>query len=132
VVSITLTPMLCSRFLRVAALHGQGRLASAMEGIFQRMLRTYDWSLRLVLRHRHVMLIVFVLVLIATARMFVIVPKGFIPDQDNDTLNVNVQAAQGTSYYEMVSDVERIAAIINRNPSVDTFFASTGGGFGSM
>ena len=63
--------------------------------------------------------------------MFEIVPKGFIPDQDNDSMNVNMQAAQGTSYYEMVRVTSaRSAAIINANPYVDTFFASTGGGFG--
>ena len=60
---------------------------------------------RVVLRHRPVMLGVFVAVLAATVAMFEIVPKGFIPDQDNDSLNVNVQAAQGTSYYDMVQNV---------------------------
>jgi HAE1 family hydrophobic/amphiphilic exporter-1 len=131
-VSVTLTPMLCSRFLNVAALHAKGRFARVMERIFQRMFRTYEWSLALVLRHRVVMIVVFGAVLVSTARMYVVMPKGFIPDQDNDSLNVNVQAAQGTSYSDMVSYVGRIADVINRNPSVDTFFASTGGGFGSM
>ena len=51
--------------------------------------------------------------------MFGIVPKGFIPDQDNDSLNINVQAAQGTSYYEMVGHVNRIAAIVHANLYVD-------------
>jgi HAE1 family hydrophobic/amphiphilic exporter-1 len=124
--------MLCSRFLNVAALHAKGRFARVMERIFQRLFRTYEWSLALVLRHRAAMLAVFVVVLVLTARMYVVIPKGFIPDQDNDSLNVNVQAAQGTSYDDMVSYVGRIANVINRNPSVDTFFASTGGGFGSM
>jgi HAE1 family hydrophobic/amphiphilic exporter-1 len=132
VVSITLTPMLCSRFLKIAALQAKGRLASAMEAVFQRGFRAYQWSLGVVLRHRLAMLVVFALVFAATGRLAVIIPKGFIPDQDNDSLNVNVQAAQGTSYYDMVSYVKRVAGVINRNPSVDTFFASTGGGFGSM
>ena len=132
VVSVTLTPMLASRFLRVASLHGKGRFARAMESLFQRAYRAYEWSLGIVLRHRPVMMGVFVAVLAATVAMFEIVPKGFIPDQDNDTLNVNVQAAQGTSYDEMVQNAGKIAAIINANPNVDTFFASTGGGFGSM
>ena len=61
----------------------------------------YEWSLALVLRHRLVMLGVFAVVLAATVHMFHIVPKGFIPDQDNDSLFVNLQAAQGTSYYDM-------------------------------
>ncbi len=104
VVSVTLTPMLASRFLRVASLHGKGRFARLMESLFQRAYRAYEWSLGIVLRHRPVMLGVFVAVLAATVAMFEIVPKGFIPDQDNDTLNVNVQAAQGTSYYDMVAE----------------------------
>ena len=132
IVSITLTPMLCSRFINAASLHAKGRFASWMERMFQRMFHAYEWSLGVVLRHRLVMLIVFFLVLGATVEMYGIVPKGFIPDQDNDSLNVNVQAAQGTSYYEMVDYVKRIGAIVNANPYVDTFFASTGGGFGSM
>ncbi|HEY7291094.1 MAG TPA: efflux RND transporter permease subunit [Vicinamibacterales bacterium] len=132
IVSVTLTPMLCSRFLRAAALHAKGRFATFMERQFGRLYGAYEWSLGHVLRHRPVMMAVFVGVLIATIKMFGVVPKGFIPDQDNDTLNVSVQAAQGTSYYEMVQNVTKIANIINANPFVDTFFASTGGGFGSM
>jgi HAE1 family hydrophobic/amphiphilic exporter-1 len=132
IVSVTLTPMLCSRFLRVTALHAKTGFAGFMERNFQRLSRGYEWSLGLVLRHRIVMLVVFVAVLLATVRAFIVIPKGFIPDQDNDSLNINVQAAQGTSYDDMVRYVGRIAAVVNRNPYVDTFFASTGGGFGSM
>ena len=132
VVSITLTPMLCSRFIRAATLHAKGRFARFMERQFTRLFHAYEWSLGVVLRHRVAMLAVFFGVLLATVEMYTVVPKGFIPDQDNDSLNVNVQAAQGTSYYEMVDYVQKIAAIVDANPYVDTFFASTGGGFGSM
>jgi hydrophobic/amphiphilic exporter-1 (mainly G- bacteria), HAE1 family len=132
IVSITLTPMLCSRFLRAASLHAKGGFAQLMERQFDRLYRLYEWSLGHVLRHRAAMLTLFALVLGATVEMYGVVPKGFIPDQDNDSLNVNVQAAQGTSYYEMVNYVNRIAGILNTNKYVDTFFASTGGGFGSM
>ena len=132
IVSVTLTPMLCSRFLRAASLHAKGRFARFMERQFDRLYHLYEWSLGHVLRHRAAMGVVFMAVLVATIEMYAVVPKGFIPDQDNDSLNVNVQAAQGTSYYEMVGNVSRIAAILNANPYVDTFFASTGGGFGSM
>jgi HAE1 family hydrophobic/amphiphilic exporter-1 len=131
-VSVTLTPMLCSRFLRASSLQSKGPVARVMERLFNLMFRGYEWSLGIVLRRRAVMLVVFAAVLFATIEMFEIVPKGFIPDQDNDSLNVQVQAAQGTSYYDMVDQVGKIAAVINQNPNVDTFFASTGGGFGSM
>src|SRR5262249_49061025 len=118
VVSVTLTPMLCSRFIRMDALHAKGRFARFMERQFTRLFHVYESSLGVVLRHRHAMLAVFAGVLVATMAMFRIVPKGFIPDQDNDSLNVNVQAAQGTSYSEMVTNVGRIASIINAHPYV--------------
>src|SRR5262249_31690112 len=102
------------------------------EKMFKWLLLAYEWSLTAVLRHRAPMGLVFFLVLLATIEMFRVVPKGFIPDQDNDSLNINIQAAQGTSYYELLDHLRQIAATVNRNPYVDTFFASTGGGFGAM
>jgi HAE1 family hydrophobic/amphiphilic exporter-1 len=127
VVSVTLTPMLCSRFLNARALHSKGRFARWMERVFHGMFGVYEWSLGVVLRHRLAMLVVFAAVLVATVRMFAIVPKGFIPDQDNDTMNINLRAAQGTSYYEMVTHAQKVADIVRKNPYVDTFFVSTGG-----
>jgi hydrophobic/amphiphilic exporter-1 (mainly G- bacteria), HAE1 family len=132
VVSVTLTPMLCSRFLRASALQAKGRFASFMERIFSVTHRLYERSLSLTLRHRPVMLAVFVAVLAATVRMFVIIPKGFIPDQDNDSMNINLRAAQGTSYYDMVAKARTVAEIVRRNAYVDTFFVSTGGGTNAM
>jgi HAE1 family hydrophobic/amphiphilic exporter-1 len=126
VVSFTLTPMLCSRFLRVV--HAKTGLAGLMDRGFGRLRAGYGRSLRLVLQHRAVMLVVFVGVLYATVRMFAIVPKGFIPDTDNDSLRVQIRAAQGTSYYEMVGYTQRIADLIRQNPYVDSFMANTGGG----
>ena len=132
VVSVTLTPMLCSRFLSVAALHAKTGFAGVMERLFMRLRRGYEWSLGLVLRHRPAMLAVFVAVLVATIEMFAIVPKGFVPDEDNDQLNINLQAAQGTSFHDMEESSQRIAEAVRQNPYVDTFFVSTGGSVGSM
>jgi HAE1 family hydrophobic/amphiphilic exporter-1 len=126
VVSITLTPMLCSRFLRVV--HAKKGLAGFMDRGFDRLRAGYSRSLRLVLDHRLVMLAVFVGVVFATVKMFGIVPRGFIPDTDNDSLRVQLRAAQGTSYYEMVGHTQRIADLIKRNPYVDSLMANTGGG----
>src|ERR1700681_1847737 len=119
VVSFTLTPMLCSRFLRVV--HAKTGLAGLMDRGFGRLRAGYGRSLRLVLQHRAVMLVVFVGVLYATVRMFAIVPKGFIPDTDNDSLRVQLRAAQGISYYEMVGYTQRIADLIKENPYIDSF-----------
>ena len=129
VVSVTLTPMLCSRFLRIR--HEKGGLAGLMDRLFNLMLGGYRWSLDHVLRHRGLMVVTFVLVLAATVQMYRIVPTGFIPDQDNDGMFVNLRAAQGTSYYDMTTWSRQVADILIRNPSVDSFIAMVGGGSGS-
>jgi HAE1 family hydrophobic/amphiphilic exporter-1 len=128
IVSITLTPMLCSRFLSTSALHAKRGLGALLERQFARLLAGYDWSLRLVLRHRGLMLAVFVGVLVATVHMYNIVPMGFIPDQDNNSLFVNLRAAQGTSFDDMSRWVRQAAAIVMKNPYIASFNAATGGG----
>ncbi len=126
VVSITLTPMLCSRFLRVVRV--KRGFAGFMDRWFDRLREAYGRSLRLILRHRLAVLGAFVLVLAATVEVFGVVPKGFIPDTDNDTLSVNLQTAQGTSFYEQVGYVQRIADLIRPNPYVVAQMANAGGG----
>ena len=126
VVSVTLTPMLCSRFLKVV--HSKKGFSGLMDRGFEALRDGYAWSLRLVLRHRLVMLGSFFVVLWATVQMYGIVPKGFIPEGDNDSLNINLRAAQGTSFYEMVNYVERVANTINQNPYIEAMMVNTGGG----
>jgi hydrophobic/amphiphilic exporter-1 (mainly G- bacteria), HAE1 family len=125
-VSITLTPMLCSRFLRVV--HAKKGLAGLLDRTFDAVFAGYRWSLGLVLRHRFAMVIVFAAVLAGTVHMYNIVPKGFIPDQDQDFLFVNLQAAQGTSYPDMSLGALRAAEIIKQNPYIDSFNVNLGGG----
>ena len=129
-VSISLTPMLCSRFLRVSHTAGRGIFDRAMEGLFNSTLGLYRVSLRWVLHHRPVMLGMFFAVLGTTAYLYVVVPKGFIPDTDNDTFNIQTEAAQGTSYYQMVRYQDQIARVLVQDPDIETFYCSTGGGFG--
>jgi hydrophobic/amphiphilic exporter-1 (mainly G- bacteria), HAE1 family len=131
VVSITLTPMLCSRFLRTTHGQRQSWFNRGMERVFEAMLSGYKWSLRGVLNHRYVMVGVFFVVIGATIYLFGKVPKGFIPDTDNDSMNVTVEAAQGTSYYQMVQYVNRVSNILRRDPNVESFMSSVGGGMGS-
>jgi hydrophobic/amphiphilic exporter-1 (mainly G- bacteria), HAE1 family len=128
VVSVTLTPMLCSRFLRVV--HSKKGFAGLMDRAFDALLHGYERSLALVLRHRIAMLAVFVAVAAATVRMFNIIPTGFIPDQDNDSMFVNLQAQQGTSYYDMAKWTQQVADVVIRNKYVDSFNANVGGGPG--
>ena len=131
VVSLTLTPMLCSRFLKVAELHRHRGFGGWMERMFAGLRDSYELSLRWVLAHRPVMLGVFVLVLAATVQMFRIVPKGFVPDSDDDEVNINLRAAQGTSFDDMMVYARRVADIVRQNPYVEMAMASSGGS-GSM
>jgi len=129
-VSISLTPMLCSRFLHVSHKATHGIFHRMMEGLFDFTLAIYRVTLRWVLHHRPVMLLMFFSVLGTTVYLYGVVPKGFIPDTDNDTFNVQTEASQGTSYYQMVRYQDQIARVLVQDPDIDTFNASTGGGFG--
>ncbi|HEX3742545.1 MAG TPA: efflux RND transporter permease subunit [Bryobacteraceae bacterium] len=130
IVSISLTPMLCSRFLRDTSHNSHGRFYRSIESVFNGMLNFYRVTLTWVLHHRPVMLAMFLVVLGITGYLYVIVPKGFIPDTDNDTFNIQTEATQGTSYYQMVTYMNRLSKIVVQDPDVDTFYSSTGGGFG--
>jgi hydrophobic/amphiphilic exporter-1 (mainly G- bacteria), HAE1 family len=130
-VSISLTPMLCSRFLKPPSEQRRGVFYRSTEKFFQGMLHVYDVSLSWVLHHRPVMLGVFFLMLGATAWLFNVVPKGFIPETDIDQMNVTVEAAQGTSFYQLADYEQRVAEILREDPNVDTFMASAGGQFNS-
>jgi len=125
-VSVTLTPMLCSRFLRVVRV--KTGFKGFMDRAFDRLVAAYGWSLRLVLHHRRAMLVVFLAVIAATVGMYGTVPKGFIPDTDNDSLNVNLQTAQGTSYYESVGYAQKVVDLIRQNPYVEAQMVNVGGG----
>jgi HAE1 family hydrophobic/amphiphilic exporter-1 len=127
VVSVTLTPMLCSRFLRSAHEEKRSWFYHATERFFQGMLRVYDVSLTWVLRYRPVTMGISAVVLAATLYMFVTIPKGFIPDQDTDQMQVYTEASQGTSYYQMVNYEQRIADLVSKDPNVDSLMASVGG-----
>ncbi|MCU1335203.1 MAG: acriflavin resistance protein [Bryobacterales bacterium] len=130
VVSITLSPMLCSRLLRDRN-QKHGAIYRSTDRVFQGLLRFYDWTLRGVLRHRTVMGVLFFAVLGATWYLYQKVPKGFIPDGDNDQMQVNVQAAQGTSFYKMVEYQAKIAEIVKQDPDVETFMTNAGGNGGN-
>ena len=125
VVSVTLTPMLCSRFLHHSA--DQGRLYRSTEWIFDWTLKIYDLSLRWVLRHRLVMVTVFFGILGATFYLYEVVPKGFIPETDNDQFYVNSEAEQGTSPYKMAEYQKKLADVFRNDPDVTSFMFSTGG-----
>ena len=132
VVSVTLTPMLCSRFLRPHNARKRSWFDRGMGRFFDWLHLGYEWSLRGVLRYRPIMLVVFFAVLGATIFLYNRVPKGFIPDQDNDQISVVAEAAQGTSYYKMVQYQQQVADAVRKDPNVDTFMSSVSGGGGGF
>ena len=136
VVSVTLTPMLCSRFLRRpkghrpdghGEKHEEGRLARATEAGFQAMLNGYDRTLQVVLRHRLLTIFAGGAMLVATVALLILVPKGFIPDQDTDQIAVTTEAAQGTAYDKLVEYQGEVADIIRRDPNVEALVSTVGG-----
>ncbi|MCU1262804.1 MAG: acriflavin resistance protein [Bryobacterales bacterium] len=127
VVSITLTPMLCSRFLK--PLHSQKRswFYNVTEKFFDRWLHLYDLSLQWVLRYRPLTMAFSLVVLIATVWMFMAIPKGFIPDQDTDQIAAVTEASQGTSFKQMVEYQKLVAQIVSEDPNVEALTSSIGG-----
>ena len=126
-VSLSLTPMLASRFLRPSHEQKHGRLFRASESAFNAMLRVYDRSLVAVMRYRAVTLAVSIVVLVATVYMFKIVPKGFLPSEDTGQIIAQTEAAQDVSFDQLVRLHKRGAAILQKNPYVERFTASTRG-----
>ena len=129
-VSITLTPMLSSRLLH-APDAGGSRVAHNGGRTFEFLRGAYGGSLAWVLRHRPVMLTVFLAVAGATAYLYVAVPKGFLPDTDNDQFNINLLAQQGTSFYQMLQYTDRIAKIAVAEPEVTMLYSRAGGNAGA-
>jgi HAE1 family hydrophobic/amphiphilic exporter-1 len=128
VVSVTLTPMLCSRFLKKPSGHGDGgRFGRTTEAAFEWLLKGYDRTLQVVLRHRPATMAAAGVVLLLTAALFVVVPKGFIPNQDTDQISVTTEAAQGASYDELVKYQGEVADIIRRDPNVQALVSTIGG-----
>ena len=115
-VAISLTPMLCSRFLRPP--HEHGAVYNAFERVFDAWRSLYDITLRGTLRYRAVTMAVSIVLLGATVYLFGLVPKGFLPSEDQGRFNVNTEGAQGISFDEMVRHQKQVADIVQSDPNV--------------
>ncbi len=127
-VSLSLTPMLCSRFLRPPQEERHSRLYMYSERFFQGMLRLYDGTLKYVLGRRRATMIVSGLLLVATFFLFADIPKGFLPNEDQGSIFAFTEAAEGISFDAMVRQQRAVAALVAQNPYVDNFFSSVGAG----
>jgi multidrug efflux pump len=127
VISLTTTPMLCAKFLRKESDRKHGRLYRASERAFQKMLRGYEHSLDWVLDHRLPVLFVTLATIGLSVYLYVIIPKGFFPQQDTGRLNGNVQGAQDASFESMREKLQQFTAIVMKDPAVDSVVSFTGG-----
>ncbi len=128
VVSLTTTPMMCARFLRSETGRRHGRSYRIAEGAFAALLRAYDRALRAVLRHQPAVLGVTLGTVGLSVYLFVIVPKGFFPQQDTGRLIGSLQAAQDVSFTALKEKLQTYVATIRQDPAVDNVIAFGGGG----
>ncbi|MEX2301913.1 MAG: efflux RND transporter permease subunit, partial [Bryobacterales bacterium] len=128
VVSLSLTPMLCSRFLKPQHEEKHGYLFNLFERFFAGMLSAYDTSLRWVLRYRFATLLVSFVIAGATAWLLVTIPKGFLPTEDTGSMFSITEAQQGISFDDMMRHQTEVAEFFMNDPNVDTLFSGMGGG----
>jgi HAE1 family hydrophobic/amphiphilic exporter-1 len=130
VVSLTLTPMLCSRFLK--SQHGvrHGFLYNSIERVFEWSLRAYGWSLRQSIRFKPVTMAISVALLIGTVYLFRVVPMGFIPSVDTGQLNGQVEMIQGVGFDKMVEYQKQLMEILANDPNVAGYTSNVGGMMG--
>jgi HAE1 family hydrophobic/amphiphilic exporter-1 len=131
VVSLTLTPMLCSRFLQAhpaGHVEKHGRLYEAFEKFFNGMRDFYERTLRIALRHRLATVCVALVMAVLTVVVARVLPTGFIPTDDTGQIFAFTEAAQDVSFAEMVKHQQAAAAIVAKNPYVTMFMSAIGGG----
>ena len=127
-VSLTLTPMLCSRFLRSQHNRKHGRVYMTLEWFFDRLLKVYDTTLQWSLKHRVAVMTVSGVILAITAWQFVIIPKGFLPAEDNSQIFAFTEAAQGISFDAMKAHQAELNKIVLADPNRLDFFSALGFG----
>jgi len=129
-VSLTLTPMMCARLLKGREKHGKapGRVSAALERLLDGLVAAYDRGLIVALRHRRITLAVMLLTVAATVGLFVIIPKGFFPQQDTGLIVGITEAAQDTSPAGMMQRQQAILAVVRQDPAVASVIGYVGAG----
>ena len=125
-VSLTLTPMLCSRFIRPQATERHGRLYLYMERFFDGMRHTYERTLKLVLNYRRTTLVITIVLTVVTGFLFTKIPMGFLPSEDTGQIFAFTEAAQGISFEDMVKHQKELAAIVSEDPNIAAFMSAVG------
>jgi len=126
IVSLTLTPMLCSRYLKHTESQEHGRVFRAFERFFELLLAGYEKSLRLAMSHPRVVLFGFVLSVVFSGLLFTQIPKGFLPSGDSGQITATTEGAQDISFAGMVEKQRAVAAIVAQDPNIRSFMSSVG------
>ncbi len=127
-VSLTLTPMLCSRFLRPPKEAKHGRFYEATERVYQRSLALYERTLGWVMDHRPATMLFSLGILVATGLLYPFVPKGFIPTEDQGQIQGTTETLEGTSFENMRDHQLAVADIVQRDPNIAHYMSTVGGG----
>lgn len=127
-VSLTLTPMLCSRFLRPINHSRQSRLYRASERVFDWFLAQYEWSLKQALKFHRTTMVLSIAMFFVTVALLVVIPKGFIPSEDTGKITGVTQAAQDASFDALVKHQQEVVNVIRQDPNVDAVNSNIGGG----
>jgi HAE1 family hydrophobic/amphiphilic exporter-1 len=127
-VSLTLTPMLCSRFVKPGAHTKHGKAYAASQGFFDGLLGIYDRTLKFVLAHRASTLLVSLIVLVATGYLFSVIPKGFFPSQDTGQVFAITEGGQDISFEGMKQHQLALMQIVKEDTNVMDFMSSIGAG----
>ena len=126
-VSISLTAMLCSRFLKPPHASAMAALQPDRAHV-RRPARAYDWSLRLSLRHRPLTMAISLVLVGGTVYLFLLIPKGFLPSEDQGRFNMTVEAIQGIGFEEMVRHQTEVAEIVAQDPDIMAHTSNFGAG----
>jgi len=132
VISLTATPMMCAVLLRPKDQQRHGRLYKASERMFDWILSSYEKSLRIVLQHPLVMILVTFGTVGLTVYLYFVSPRGFFPDQDTGRLTGTILADQDTSFQAMARLLNRYVAVVAKDPDVTGEVAFSGGGRGTV
>jgi HAE1 family hydrophobic/amphiphilic exporter-1 len=129
-VSLSLTPMLCSRFLKHTDSDRHGRVYAASERFFKAMLDLYERTLRQVLSHPRSTVTAGVFLFVATIYLLVVMPKGFLPSDDAGMITGITEAEEGISFEAMTAYHRAVTAILRDDPNIESFQSNVGAGFG--
>ncbi|HEV2319840.1 MAG TPA: efflux RND transporter permease subunit, partial [Verrucomicrobiae bacterium] len=127
IISLTATPMMCSRLLRHQKEKKHGRIYQLSERLFNSVLEYYKNSLQIVLRHPFITILVLALTVLANVFLVIVIPKGFFPEQDNGTVFGNIQGDEDASYQSMQKVAKRVNNIATNDPAVAGAITFTGG-----